>query len=715
MGDASKSSSGTFPEPFGDSVGPHVMKLLISDRQAGKLIGKHGSTVSQIGASCHVSIRVSASNMFFPNTTDRVVIIAGEMSNIESALRNVHDRIAVPMTDSQSLTVVVQSSLLTTFVGQGCANLHRAATEFNVSIIVCPRVEFGSERVVRIVHRNHFNSVMGALLSLCSKISSDPQTVSSLQMNYDHGTRGATPPPIPGAELYLSGITVEPNGITRSVTELSSGSPRALGSDQDVHLAAASLLPFDEIKVDTDLLRAKRSAEDDELICKICHTYFLGCAPKLTKCAHAFCGDCLESWIQVQPTLRSWAQIAKTAGQARLVPCPVCKTPLNDKTDIHLILAENAEPDCVRMGSALRKLPLRCHNSPQIDADSSCDWEGVYTDYQAHARVCTKNKTRTLIEGNTTAPPESHEVAKKINEITVVIPFMATPEYKESTSVSPGDKLVIEEDSENGWLYAKNTTAGTHGWIPDYCVKRYDAWFEELVGGSGKLVEKCAAIREFDPTRDPATMNHVNQYTFLPLREGEVFTVCERTKTGWNLVINSDGSKQGWVPDNRCKVIREGGDGAQSSSSSETLTISRGTFVVRRFFEGDEQRGELSLNQGETVSVRQAHDSGWTLGVVVTGGTRKEGWFPDWIIDRSSLDIKGSRGCVNCNSPIDGENLCTFVRVSVAAPNAHPILSAIKAQDAYGPICTEKCWQQWMTKKTTLSPKPGHQTTVGRR
>ena len=715
MGDASKSSSGNFPEPFGDSVGPHVLKLLVSDRQAGKLIGKHGSTVSQIGASCHVSIRVSASNMFFPSTTDRVVIIAGEMPNIESALRNVHDRIAIPMTDSQSLTVVVHSSLLGAFIGQGCANLHKASSEFNVVITVCPRVDGVAERMVRIVHRNHFNSVMGALLSLCSKISSDPITVSNLQMNYDHGIRASTPPPVPGSELYLSGIVIEPNGITRTVTDISSGA-----NDQDVHLAAASLLPFDEIKIDTDLLRGKRTPEADELVCKICHTYFLGCAPKLTKCAHAFCGDCLESWIQVQPTLRSWAQIAKTAGQARLVPCPVCKTPLNDKTDIHLILTDVSESECVRMASALRKLPLRCHNSPDLDKDNTCSWEGCYTDYQGHAKLCTRNKSKTIIEYNTTAPPETHSdvVQKKVNQVTVVIPFTTTSEFKDTMSVSSGDKLVIEEDSETGWLYAKNFTANTQGWIPDYCIKRYDAWFEELHDGSGKLVEKCAAIRDFDPTRDPATINHVGHFKFLSLREGEVFTVCERAKSGWNLVINSDGTKQGWVPDNRCKVIREGGDSApqaastSSTSPAESLTISRGTFVVRRSFEGNDKNGELSLNQGDTVSVRQAHDSGWTLGVVVTGGTRKEGWFPDWIIDRSSIELgKNKAACVNCNNPVNLEagTLCTFVRVSTAAPNAHPILSAIKAQDVYGPICTEKCWDQWTTKKATMSPRPGQQ------
>jgi hypothetical protein len=319
-----------------------------------------------------------------------------------------------------------------------------------------------------------------------------------------------------------------------------------------------------------------------------------------------------------------------------------------------------------------------------------------------HSKNCILNFSKNLIEPNTTAPPESHSETKKEreNHVSVVIPFTATPEYKDTMSVTAGDRLLIQEDSETGWIYGKNFTQHTQGWIPDYCIKRYDAWFEELVGGSGKHVEKCAAIRDFDPS---TVVTGADDFQFLALKEGEVFTVCERSKSGWNLVINTDGSKQGWVPDNRCKIIREGSDGSagvhnSTNDGSTTLMVSRGTFVVRRSFEGDEKRGELSLNQGETVSVRQASDSGWTLGVVVTGGTRKEGWFPDWIIDRSIIDPKLTN-CSNCGVKCGQKNLTTYVRVSIGSPTTNPILAANKSiQDTYGPICTEKCWEQWMAK-----------------
>lgn len=679
MADVARSNS-IVSDGHTETMGPCVLKLLVSDRQAGKLIGKHGATVSQIGQSFHVALRVSCSNMFFPGTTDRVVLIGGEVANIETALRTVQDRVANPVTESQTIVMVVHSSLLTNLIGVGSAHLHRVANEFGVSIQVTPKPDSVPERMVRVTHRSSSQSVIGAVLALGTRIMSEPATLANLNMYYDSpsASRHTSTSVV---ELYLSGITVDAEGA-------------ATGSDEEAHLAAASLLPLDEIKVDTDLLKGKRTAEADELICKICHTYFLGCAPKLTKCGHAFCGDCLESWIQVQPTFRSWAQVAKTAGQARLVPCPVCKAPLNDKTDIHLILTEITDPECARMAASLRKLPLVCHNNKDINPEGSCPWEGSYMQYQQHAKHCTANKSKSPVETNTVAPPQSHERASDIDrdQATIMIPF--TECFKDTISVQPGQRVAIHERTEEGWIYVKNFTAGTQGWVPDYCIKRYDAWFEDVMGAVGKHVEKCSAIRDFDPKSDPAVASHSTQFQFLPLREGEVFTVCERAKNGWNLVINSDGSRQGWVPDNRCKVIREGSDSVGSSEHHTQVATVR-SYVVRRAFTGDEKKGELSLNPGETVAVRQTQDAGWTLGVVVAGGSRKEGWFPDWAIDRALIDPK-NLACAQCG--INNHQPISFVRI------AGPQLG--RPQDLYGPVCSRACWDQW-TQRRAAAPKPG--------
>ncbi len=93
---------------------------------------------------------------------------------------------------------------------------------------------------------------------------------------------------------------------------------------------------YNEIKVDADQVHSDHASAADDFVCKICHTYLVGCGPRLTVCNHLFCGDCLEHWFDVHPALRSWAQVAKTAAttELRQVPCPVCKTPLAENRDI---------------------------------------------------------------------------------------------------------------------------------------------------------------------------------------------------------------------------------------------------------------------------------------------------------------------------------------------------------------------------------------------
>mmetsp|Transcript_19411 Transcript_19411/g.16614 ORF Transcript_19411/g.16614 Transcript_19411/m.16614 type:complete len:86 (+) Transcript_19411:3-260(+) len=73
----------------------------------------------------------------------------------------------------------------------------------------------------------------------------------------------------------------------------------------------------------------------------------------------------LEEWSQIQPTFRSWVQVARTAGQARNVPCPVCKTPLNDKKEIFSINPPDPQrPECQSIWKMLSKLKIKCHYNP---------------------------------------------------------------------------------------------------------------------------------------------------------------------------------------------------------------------------------------------------------------------------------------------------------------------------------------------------------------
>jgi len=142
-----------------------------------------------------------------------------------------------------------------------------------------------------------------------------------------------------------------------------------------------------EAKVQWDQM--KRETADDsnmleEFICKICQVHIVGCGPKLARCSHLFCGDCIGTWFKVQPRSLSWAQRAQSGG---LVPCPVCKEPLHEERDLFDVCA-TGQNESALLYRLLSGVKIVCANNPQCRADGKCTWTGEYGCYQKHLQIC---------------------------------------------------------------------------------------------------------------------------------------------------------------------------------------------------------------------------------------------------------------------------------------------------------------------------------------
>lgn len=143
-------------------------------------------------------------------------------------------------------------------------------------------------------------------------------------------------------------------------------------------------LDTDEVKVQEDQLLG----EAEEFICKICQIHVVGCGPKLTSCSHLFCGDCIAQWFAQHPESQTWAQRAKAAGPERVVPCPVCKQPLNEKRDLYPVCGVTSRSENLLLWRMLSSLKIMCCNHPKVRSDGKCDWIGEYGSYQKHAERC---------------------------------------------------------------------------------------------------------------------------------------------------------------------------------------------------------------------------------------------------------------------------------------------------------------------------------------
>jgi len=143
----------------------------------------------------------------------------------------------------------------------------------------------------------------------------------------------------------------------------------------------------EEIKVSCDQI-LRETADDSEMleefICKICQVHIVGAEPKLTRCSHLFCGDCIAQWFEVHPRSLSWAQRAKAKG---LVPCPVCKEPLHQERDLFRVCA-TGQNESALLWRLLSGVKIVCGNNSKCRANGKCTWIGEYGSYQKHLQSC---------------------------------------------------------------------------------------------------------------------------------------------------------------------------------------------------------------------------------------------------------------------------------------------------------------------------------------
>lgn len=207
----------------------------------------------------------------------------------------------------------------------------------------------------------------------------------------------------------------------------------------------------DEVKVQEDQLLS----EAEEFVCKICQIHVVGCGPKLTCCSHLFCGDCIAQWFAQHPQSQTWAQRARAAGPERVVPCPVCKQPLNEKRDLYPVCGVTSRSENLLLWRMLSSLKIMCVNHPKVRPDGKCDWIGEYGSYQKHMRGC-----RNLPVAETPANPE---VATAVDQSRRSTPGMATSSPAMSPAVSPMPSPVHVPEASPGLVSCTSAPALSEG------------------------------------------------------------------------------------------------------------------------------------------------------------------------------------------------------------------------------------------------------------
>jgi len=169
-----------------------------------------------------------------------------------------------------------------------------------------------------------------------------------------------------------------------------------------------------------------------EFICQICQTHVVGNNPKLTKCSHLFCGDCLADWFTKH-------QSQNTKKINRSVPCPACASSLRKETDVFLI-----EKNSALLWRMLQGLKVKCDSKQGPCVGKCCKWTGEYADYGRHLQAAAD------------ATAEISESEEVITTSVTLKELPPSPSTCSQCSPAPSEKSSFDDDgkecpSEEDW------------------------------------------------------------------------------------------------------------------------------------------------------------------------------------------------------------------------------------------------------------------------
>lgn len=83
-----------------------ILKVLVSNNNAGSIIGKSGRTISEMQQQSAARIRLSQAGDFFPGTNDRICLICGSIETVKTAVSLVLEKLHLPEIEADSLNLL---------------------------------------------------------------------------------------------------------------------------------------------------------------------------------------------------------------------------------------------------------------------------------------------------------------------------------------------------------------------------------------------------------------------------------------------------------------------------------------------------------------------------------------------------------------------------------------------------------------------------------
>jgi RNA-binding protein Nova len=159
---AALSSQAPARVPGGAVRGPCFVKLLLQDRLAGVVIGKGGSGIAELEQATGATMRLSGSRIYFPGTTDRVLVGGGDMEAMERLISTLVDKLNT-QDDHSSLRLVLTNSACAAVIGKGGEVIKNISARTGANIRASDRNPIVQERIVEVKGPSNQSVVMAVI------------------------------------------------------------------------------------------------------------------------------------------------------------------------------------------------------------------------------------------------------------------------------------------------------------------------------------------------------------------------------------------------------------------------------------------------------------------------------------------------------------------------------------------------------------------------
>ncbi|XP_057798853.1 protein BTR1-like isoform X2 [Salvia miltiorrhiza] len=196
------------PPPDSEEKTTHI-RFLLSNAEAGSVIGKGGSTINDIQSQSGARIQLSRNYEYFPGTSDRVVMVSGRVDDILKAVDLIMSKLMDEFyvedggqVDPESkIRLVVPNSSCGGIIGKGGAIIRSLIEDSRATIKISPQDNFYPglhDRLVTV--GGALDEQMRAIDLIIQKLVEDQHYLQSANA------------PFPYAAVAYNGMNYGPNG-----------------------------------------------------------------------------------------------------------------------------------------------------------------------------------------------------------------------------------------------------------------------------------------------------------------------------------------------------------------------------------------------------------------------------------------------------------------------------------------------------------------------